>query len=160
MTWAEMLDDKALNKLDWKIESDRFGNVVMSPPPRSRHREYQGEMIGLLRQKLKDGFAVPECPVETSEGVKEPDAAWISRERRSSRPNDPVYLIAPEICVEVMSPCNSKEETTERKRLFFEKGAVEFWVCDLLGKMTFSDAGGGLPASKMCPDFPAKLQIG
>jgi Uma2 family endonuclease len=132
----------------------------MSPPPRSRHAEYQGEILRLLLQKLKGGLALPECPIETSEGVKAADIAWVSRARRASRPNDPVYLIAPEICVEVMSPSNSEEELEERRRLFFEKGAVEFWVCDLLGNMTFSDGGGSLAASKLCPKFPAKLEIG
>jgi Uma2 family endonuclease len=160
MTWAEILEDKLLNRIDWKIESDRFGNVVMSPPPRSRHAEYQGEILRLLLRELKDGLALPECPIETSEGVKAADIAWVSRKRRASRPNDPVYLIAPEICVQVMSPSNSEEELEERKRLFFEKGAVEFWVCDLLGNMTFSDGGGALVASKLCPKFQAKLEIG
>jgi Uma2 family endonuclease len=83
----------------------------------------------------------------------------VSRERRASRPNDPAYIIAPEICVEVMSPSNSEEELKERKRLFFEKGAVEFWVCDLLGNMAFTDAGGDLAASKYCPKIPGKLAI-
>jgi Uma2 family endonuclease len=160
MTWAEILEDKFLNSIDWRIESDRFGNVVMSPPPRSRHAEYQGEILRILLRELSNGFALPECPIETSEGVKAADVAWVSRERRASRTNDPVYLIAPEICVEVMSPNNSHDEFEERKRLFFEKGAVEFWVCDLLGNMTFADAGGPLDTSKLCPEFPGKLEIG
>jgi Uma2 family endonuclease len=160
MTWAEVCEDKFLNSIDWRIETDRFGNIVMSPPPRSRHAEYQGEILRLLLRELKDRFALPECPIETSEGVKATDVAWVSRERRASRDNDPAYLIAPEICVEVMSPSNSPEELEERRRLFFEKGAIEFWVCDMLGNMTFSDAGGRLPKSKFCPGFPEKLTLG
>lgn len=159
MTWEEICEDKRLANLPYRIESDRWGNIVMGPPPRSRHAEYQGEIVGLLRQKMKQGRSLPECPIQTSEGVKAADVAWVSNERRASRQNDPVYLIAPEICVEVVSPSNSQEEIEERKRLFFEKGAVEFWVCSLTGAISFFDPAGEMPASKLCQDFPKQVVL-
>src|SRR6266852_2522010 len=127
MTWAEICEDKTLATLPYRIESDRWGNIVMSPPPRSRHAEYQAEIAVLLRQKMTGGRSVTECPIQTEEGVKAADVAWVSHERRASRQNDPVYMIAPEICVEVLSPSNLEGELNERKRLFFQKGALEFW---------------------------------
>lgn len=114
----------------------------------------------LLRQLLSDGRSLAGCPVQTSEGVKAVDVAWVSQERRKSRPNDPAYLIAPEICVEVQSPSNTQEELTERKALFFEKGAQEFWLCNVSGQMTFSDPGGEIPQSKLCPGFPMAINRG
>jgi Uma2 family endonuclease len=135
MSWDEILEDKLLASLPYRIESDRWGNIVMSPPPRSRHAEYQTEIAGLLRDLMKGGRSVAECPIRTSEGVKAADVAWVSRERRASKANDPVYLIAPEICVELESPSNQEGELMERKRLFFEKGAEEFWLCGLSGEM-------------------------
>jgi Uma2 family endonuclease len=159
MTWSEVCDNEFLNGLEWRVETDRFGNIVMSPPPRSRHGEFQGEILRLLFEKMEGGIALPECPLETSEGVKAIDVAWVSRARRASKPNDPAYVIAPEICVEVMSPRTSEEEIDLRKQLFFEKGAVEFWLCDMLGQMTFFDAAGPLSASKLCPDFPARVEV-
>src|SRR5438093_1534846 len=136
MTWSEICEDKLLATLPYRIESDRWGNIVMSPPPRSRHAEYQGEITALLSRKKGGGRSIPECPIQTQEGVKAADVVWVSNERRASRSNDPVYLIAPEICVEVLSPSNSEGEIDERKRLFFETGAVEFWVCGLNGEMS------------------------
>jgi Uma2 family endonuclease len=159
MTWAEVCEDKFLNSLEWRVETDRHGNIVMSPPARSRHAEYQGEILGLLNARLKGGKAYPEVPLETSEGVKAVDVAWVSRERRASRPNDPAYLIAPEICVEVLSRSNSAEELAERRRLCFEKGAVECWVCDLAGRMSFFDPAGPMEASRFCPDFPRQVEV-
>src|SRR6184192_3812395 len=108
MTWAEICEDELLATLPYRIESDRWGNIVMSPPPRSRHGEYQTEIAMLLREKMRDGRSITECPIRTEEGVKAADVAWVSRERRASKQNDPVYLIAPEICVEVLSPSNSE----------------------------------------------------
>ena len=159
MTWTEICEDNRLQDLQFRIESDRWGNVVMSPPPRSRHGEYQFEIGAHLRDFMRNGRVVTECPIQTNEGVKAADVVWVSHERRASKPNDPCYLIAPEICVEVMSPSNSMDEMLERKRLLFEKGAVEFWVCDDGGGMTYYDAAGPIPKSGLCPEFPDRIEV-
>jgi hypothetical protein len=106
---------------------------------------------------MTGGLSMPECPIQTEEGVKATDVAWVSHTRRASRQNDPVYLIAPEICVEVVSPSNREGELEERKRLFFEKGAGEFWLCGMVGEMSFFDPGGQIPHSRLCPDFPKQV---
>lgn len=159
MTWAEICEDKLLATLPYRIESDRWGNIVISPPPRSRHAEYQTEIAVILRKSLSAGLSINECPIQTTEGVKAVDVAWVSHERRKSKPNDPAYLIAPEICVEVLSPSNTSEEMMERKRLFFEKGAFEFWMCGLEGQMTFFDPVGEIAQSKLCPQFPKTVVL-
>jgi Uma2 family endonuclease len=159
VTWAEICEDKFLATLPYRIESDRWGNLVMSPPPRSRHAELQGEILRLLIMFMKGGRAMPEVPLETSEGVKAMDVAWISHERRASKPNDPAYLVAPEICIEVESPSNLQAEMMERKRLFFEKGAEEFWLCGLDGRMTFFDPAGVILQSRICPQFPEQVAL-
>jgi len=146
--------------LPFRIESDRWGNIVMSPPRRSRHGEYQLEIGANLRDLMTGrGLAITECPVQTAEGVKAADIAWVSHERRTSKPNDPCYLIAPEICVEVLSPSNSMDEILERKRLFFEKGAIGFWLCDEKGRLTFWDAAGMISRSILCPNFPGQINL-
>lgn len=159
MDWAEICEDKLLATLPYRIESDRWGNIVMSPPPRSRHGEYQGRINVLLHQLMTGGLSFTEYPIQTSEGVKATDVAWVSHARRGSRPNDPVYLIAPEICVEVRSPSNQEGELLERKRLFFEKGAGECWFCGLNGEMSFCDPAGPIPHSKLCPKFPKQIEL-
>lgn len=159
MTWEEILADKTLANLPFRIESDRWGNIVMSPPPRSRHGEYQLKIGHILATQLEDGVTSTECPIQTSEGVKAADVAWCSLARRKSRKNDPVYLIAPEICVEVESPSSSEGELAERRRLYFEKGAEEVWICDLYGRMAFYDPTGEMTRSLLCPKFPAALKL-
>jgi Uma2 family endonuclease len=159
MNWAEILEDKFLNSLDWRIESDRWGNVVMSPPPRSRHGESQFEIGARLHEGMSGGRVVTECPIQTNEGVKAADVAWVSHARRASKPNNPVYLVAPEICVEVESPAQQPEEIAERRRLFFEQGAQECWVCGLFGGMTFFDQSGEIPQSRLCANFPKQIDL-
>ena len=159
MNWAEICEDKLLATLPYRIETDRWGKIIMSPPPRSRHAEYQTKIAILLHQFMTGGLSIAECPIETSEGVKAADVAWVSSERRASKPNDPVYLIAPEICVEVLSPSNQEAELRERKRLYFEKGAEEFWLSGMGGEMSFFDPSGKISHSKLCPDFPEKVRL-
>lgn len=130
----------------------------MSPPPRSRQGDYQSEISGLLRGLMSGGRATTECPIQTSEGVKAADVAWASYERRASKTNDPVFMVAPEICVEIQSPSDVEPELMERRRLFFEKGAQEFWLCDLMGNMEFFDPAGAIPRSKLCPNFPTHVE--
>jgi Uma2 family endonuclease len=159
MTWEEILADKTLANLPFRIESDRWGNIVMSPPPRRRHGEYQLEIGHQLRILLPGGFTSTECPIRTSEGVKAADVAWCSKARAGSKKNDPVYLIAPEICVEVESPSNSEAELAERRRLYFEKGADEVWICDLYGRMAFYDPTEEIDRSRICPKFPIQVRL-
>ena len=157
MTWTEICDDKLLATLPYRIETDRWGHLVMSPPPRSRHAEYQTEIAIALRRLMQGGRSIVECPLQTREGVKAIDVVWVSHARRASKPNDPAYLVAPEICVEVESPSNAPEELQERRRLCFEKGAREWWLCDTAGRMTFFDPTGSMPRSALCPDFPVQV---
>jgi Uma2 family endonuclease len=159
MNWAEICEDKFLATLPYRIESDRWGNIVMSPPPRSRHAEFQTEIAILLQQQMEGGRSITECPLQTSQGVKAMDVAWVSHRRRASKPNDPMYLIAPEICIQVESPANSMEEMMERKRLYFERGAEEFWLCNLNGQLTFYDQAGVIPQSKLCPGFAKQITL-
>ena len=49
---------------------------------------------------------------------------------------DPSTL-APEICVEVMSPTNTEEEMQEKRRLYREIGAEEVWVVGEKGRIRF-----------------------
>jgi Uma2 family endonuclease len=67
--------------------------------------------------------------------------------------------VAPEICVEVISPRNSRREIEERKRLFFDAGAREVWICSKTGGMTFFGKTGALETSNLCPGFPKKLKL-
>ena len=160
MTWEEIHADPNLTNLPYRIESDKWGNVVLSPPPAADHAEYQSIVAATLLRLLPEGFSMGECPIQTREGVKAADAAWMSRERRRARPaNSLTYLVAPEICVEVRSPSNSYREILEKLELYFDIGAKECWMCDQTGYMTFFNTEGQIARSVLCPDFPAQLSL-
>ena len=125
-------------------------------PARSRHSEYQFKISLLLWQLLPHGYPMPECQVQTSAGVRVPDVAWASQARRQPI----IYTLAPEICVEVISPYNDQEEMDEKRALYFEAGASEVWLCAEDGRMSFYGPDGLLSdGSCFCPGFPTYVEV-
>ena len=160
MTWKQICNDPVLVGLDYKIESDQWGNIVISPPPGSSHSDFQTVILfHLARLMPGGGYPRTECPVQTSRGVKGVDVVWMSAERRARKPkSEEVYPLAPEICVEVISPRNRRGEIEEKVTLYFERGALECWTCDRQGRMSFLDVTGSIQRSGLCPQFPVRVE--
>src|SRR6202047_4735830 len=88
--WEDLGADLELAKLPYKIETDRLGRILMSPPPFFDHVRHVARIIELLHGELlhgellhghlPGGKVLAETPVVTSDGVKVTDAAWISAE--------------------------------------------------------------------------------
>jgi len=156
--WQELLADPELARLPFKIETDRLGRILMSPPPAFDHTRYAAKIIKLLNTLLPEGQAVAETPVLTPDGIKVTDAAWFSRDYWQELENQhPAALErAPEICIEILSPSNSPAEMTEKRLLYFEAGAREVWLCNSHGKVEFY-APNLATQSILCPQFPGHL---
>jgi len=159
-TWAELCADPALKDLPYKIEINRFGKIVMSSISLIRGG-LVAEAGSLLKQLVSGGRAVVECAIETTDGVRVPDVAWISRERYLPYRKAVNLPIAPEICVEIVSAANTREEMLGKMQLYFAAGAKEVWLCDEDGKLEFfsSDSATSIPLSKLCPQFPLKIEL-
>jgi len=159
--WAELLADRELAKVEGRIETDRHGHIVMSPPPAPSHGSFQLEIGHLLRQLLPTGRVLTECPISTADGVKAADVAWASPERMKELGQQVCFPHAPELCVEVLSPSNSEAEIQEKTALYFDAGAREVWLCSQSGAMSFFAAGaaGPLRASQICPQFPKQVEL-
>ncbi len=147
-----------MQDLPYKIELNRWGNIEMSPA-KSYHFEFQLRIGHLLQSLLPAGVAVTECAIETSEGTKVADVAWVSRERRREIRREVSYAAAPEICVEIRSMSNGPAEMRHKRRLYFDAGAVEFWLCNEHGQMSFFSPDDTLPRSTLCPEFPVHVEI-
>jgi Uma2 family endonuclease len=155
--WNELLGDKELTRLPYNIETDRFGRIVMSPPPASDHTKRVAKILRLLHDLVPQGEVLAETALSTTDGVKVMDAAWLSAERAHELDSGPCLLRAPEICIEVLSPSNSELEMAEKRALYFEAGAAEVWTCALDGSITFHLVAGPSGQSHLCADFPARV---
>jgi Uma2 family endonuclease len=156
--WQKLLADPQLAKLPYKIETDRFGRILMSPPPFFDHARYVAKIIELLHGLLPAGKAFAETPVLTSDGVKVTDAAWFSADyAHELEGQHPTALErAPEICVEVLSSSNTPEEMAEKRALYFDAGAQEVWLCEFDGKIAFYMPDPS-DQSAICSEFPSQI---
>ena len=153
MTWNDVIADKCLQDLPYKIETDRFGQVVMSPAS-NRHGFYQGVVSFYLRSLGSSGKVVSKCSVDTDDGTKVADVAWLSETFYNSHGLDTPYPLSPDLCVEIVSPSNSREEMRQKRALYFAQGAKEVWLCDHYGKLRFFSPTEELAKSLLFPDFP------
>jgi len=156
MQWQDVCENQNLKNLPFKIELNNQGKVVMTPV-KVNHSILQGKLIGHLYQCLTNGEALAECAIKTKQGTKVADVAWASNNVLVTIENEVECSIAPEICVEVLSITNTKQEIEEKKELYFEQGALEFWLCDNLGNMSFFTKEGKLEHSVMAESFPLNL---
>ncbi|MDQ2696741.1 MAG: Uma2 family endonuclease [Pseudomonadota bacterium] len=158
MNWQDICDNPLLRELPFKIETNKWGHIEMSPAS-NQHGLYQVLIIEWLLKLCPDGRPIAECSVQTSQGVKVADVAWGSygffRRNRLANP----YQESPEIVVEIVSPANTTQEMMEKKELYFARGAREFWLCDKDGRMTFYDNHRELPNSELAGGFPARIDI-
>ena len=159
--WRQLLADPELARLPYRVETDRHGHILMSPPPAPAHGKKQNRIGTLLEQFLPNGHVVTECPVSTPDGVKTIDGAWLAPERGREADTETCLTRAPEICVEILSTSNTAGEIGEKIALYFEAGACEVWICERDGtlKFHFSSPPEIRESSELYPQFPPLIQL-
>src|SRR6202011_1473681 len=71
--WRQLLADPELVRLPYRVETDRHGHILMSPPSAPAHGKKQNRIGTLLEQFLPNGHVVTECPAlrpSTSHGSR------------------------------------------------------------------------------------------
>jgi len=159
--WDELQTDPTLAKIEGRIETDRHGQIILTPPAAPSHGSYQSWIGHLLVNLMPGGRILTECPISTADGVRAADVAWASSEKMRELGSRSCFPRAPEICVEVVSPGNTKAEIEEKTALYFDAGAMEVWWCDMNGSMKFlsCDVPAPLHKSKLCPKFPKRVRL-
>ncbi len=92
---------------------------------------------------------MPEFAVDTPGGIKVPDVVWCSLNflRTRSLKKSP-FTDSPELCVEIVSESDTREEMREKMQLYFDKGAKEVWPVFLMtGGVNFFSPEGEVGAS-------------
>jgi len=150
VTWDEVVSNPLLRNLPFKIEMNGFGQIVMSPSSNGRGI-VRAEIGFKIRHRKKEGTLIFSCSTATSDGVKVADVAWASDEFIAEFGDATPYPKAPEICVEIVTPSNSKQEIEHKVELYLAKGALEVWVVDSKKQITFYTHAGQIPKSKLVP---------
>lgn len=51
------------------------------------------------------------------------------------------------------------DEMEEKKDLYMERGALEVWICEESGAISFWDIQGKISTSVLFPDFPESIHV-
>jgi Uma2 family endonuclease len=149
--YRALCDDPCYANVPGKIELDVWGRMVMSPAS-SYHSALQVAVAGKLA--VLGGRAFVELSVITSVGILVADVAWASDEFMRSRGFETPYTRSPELCIEVVSPSNSRKELREKVAAYLEAGATEAWLVFPQSKrFEFHGPEGLLPRSQYVIDL-------
>jgi len=146
MQWSEVIASPHLKDLPYKIELNRYGKIEMAPAS-NKHGRLQSFLSALLERKLKKGVTLIECSIQTAEGVKVADVAWCSKDFTKKYGYETPYTHAPELCIEIVSPSDSKEEMTNKAGLYLASGATEAWILWENGEIDYYDKTGKIAQS-------------
>ena len=127
MQWSKVIADPSLRDLPYKIELNKWGIIEMSPAS-NWQAITRGDLVGLLRGYFQFGEVMVKCSIQTTDGVRVPDVAWCSDDFNQAYGEQTPFPKAPEICIEVVSPSNSRHEMERKVGLFLEAGAQEVWL--------------------------------
>lgn len=147
MEWAQVIASPYFRDLPFKIELNKWGKILMSPAS-NRHGSLQYEIGARIDSKKRTGKIIMECSIQTSDGVKVADVAWASDAFIERFGYATPYAQAPEICVEINSPSNSKAEIDEKIGLYLASGAREVWIVDEDGAVSCFAEEGRIPESR------------
>ncbi len=152
MNWTAVIENPLLRDLPFKIELNRFGQILMSPAS-NKHGRTQSRVVVALDRHRRGGEIITECSVETSDGVKVADVAWASDDFIARFSYQTPYPKAPEICIELTSPSNSRAEIENKVELYLARGALEVWVIAEEGGATIHSHAGELAKSEVLSGF-------
>jgi Uma2 family endonuclease len=146
--WQRLLEDPVLRSIPGKLELNEKGAIEVSPA-NPRHGRLQAWVAGELRRLRPDGTTITECPLETELGIRVPDVVWASAGFMRRHGVDDPFSSAPELCIEILSPTNSRLEIDEKVAAYLGAGAIEVWLVAEDGTVEMLGVNGRIEASSL-----------
>jgi Uma2 family endonuclease len=146
--YRQLCADPLLANIPGKIELDVLGRILMSPAS-----NYHGMLQITLGQLLAPlgGRAIAEASVATESGVFVADVAWASHAFLAAHGTETPFTRAPELCIEVASPSNSRQALREKVEAYLAAGATEAWILYAQSKRVEMFNASGLIAKSQYP---------
>jgi Uma2 family endonuclease len=122
-----LASDPLVAAIPFKVELNEKGAIEVSPPT-TRHGFIQAFITRELARQRPEGTTITECPVETDIGVRVPDVVWASPAFMRRHGPESTFRAAPDLCIEVLSPTNTRAEIAEKVAAYLAAGAREVWI--------------------------------
>jgi Uma2 family endonuclease len=131
-----------------RYELNEFGEWIVTPRPTHEHQHVASAVAFQLTTQLGPR-AVTEVSVHTDRGIRVPDVVWMPAARWLEVKGQNPLAFVPDICVEVLSPSNTREEIRMKVNAYLRGGAREAIVVGLKGEIDFFGPQGKLEASAL-----------
>jgi Uma2 family endonuclease len=143
--WRELEEDP--DSPD-RYELTEFGELVLSPKPTNDHQRVASAVARSLESQL--GLeAATEISVYTDRGIRVPDVVWMPAPRWREVKGKSPFPFVPDVCVEVLSPGNSRAEIVMKVGGYLRGGAREVIVVGRKGEVEYFGAEGKREASAL-----------
>jgi Uma2 family endonuclease len=139
-------------------ELSEFGEWIVTPRPTHEHQQGAAEIVIQLVRQLGPRAAT-EVAVITDRGIRAPDVVWMPAARWLEVKGQNPLPFAPDVCVEVLSPSNTRQEIQMKVSAYLRGGAREAIVVGLRGEVEFFGPKGRLEPSALGIrlELPAEL---
>ena len=143
--WKELEDDP--DSPD-RYELTEFGELVLSPKPTNDHQRVASTVARSLEAQL--GLeAATEISVYTDRGIRVPDVVWMPAARWREVKGKSPFPFVPDVCVEVLSPGNSRAEIMMKTGAYLRGGAREVILVGRKGEVEYFGVEGRREASAL-----------
>ena len=110
------------------------GELIMPPSPKETHQSVQGNLGTLMftfarGNSLGRVYFAPFDVVLSETDTVQPDLLFISTERLHLITEDNIQG-APDLVVEIRSPCTARQDWTVKRELYAKHGVKEYWLVD------------------------------
>ena len=133
------------------------GLCCREPMARFSHQDAAANVFIALRrhaEAMGSGLALPPIDVYLDDrNVVVPDAAYLSEARRAALDERGLHGVAPDLCVEVLSPSTASRDLGVKARLYARYGCREYWIVDVeKGRIhvMHPDAASGMAGAGVC----------
>lgn len=123
------------------FEVNEYGEMIMAPKPTNDHQRIVKAVVSGLDAALGPE-AVPEVSVITDRGVRVPDVVWMPTQRWVQCKGQTPLPVVPDVCVEVLSPGNTREEIAMKTAAYLRGGAREVIIVGLDGEIEYHGSRG------------------
>lgn len=110
------------------------GLLFREPAPTVDHQVVVDNVLALLRGHARTtgvGRALREIDVHLDEAnTPVPDVCFVSAERLDRLDRRGLHGVAPDLCVEVLSPSSARRDRGEKADLYARHGCREYWLVD------------------------------
>jgi Uma2 family endonuclease len=153
--WTELSEDPESPD---RYELSEFGELILSPKPANDHQRVAQAVVRALEARLGPEASV-EISVYTDRGIRVPDVVWMPAARWREVKGKSPFPFVPDVCVEVLSPGNSRAEIMMKTGAYLRGGAREVILVGRKGEVEYFGADGRRETSALgiLLELPAEL---